>query len=151
MRTLSRLKPALPRRHLIILSGLMWSLVGVMLCRLALKWYLALTILDHWMYILGGVLLALPIHFMGFSTIARSNIERVRGLPEKPCVFAFMSWWNYPLVAFMISLGLIMRNSPIPKSYLGILYIGIGGGLFLSSLLYYGSQGRKPNKITFRE
>jgi hypothetical protein len=115
----------------------MWSLIGIMLCRLALKWYLALNIGEHWTYILAGLLLALPIHRFGFSTIAISNIKRIRLLQEKPCLFAFMSWWNYPLVAIMISLGLIMRHSPIPKSYLGILYLGIGGGLFLSSYWYY--------------
>jgi len=119
----------------------MWSLVGLMLCWLALNWYLVLNIGEHWSYVLGGLLLALPIHRFGFSMIAISNIKRIRLLPEKPCLFAFMSWWNYPLVAFMISLGLVMRHSPIPKSYLGILYIGIGGGLFLSSLRYYRTLG----------
>jgi hypothetical protein len=141
MPDLSRLKPALPRRYLLLLSGLMWSLVGLMLCRLAYRWYLALNIGDHWVYILGGLLLALPIHHFGFSIIAKSNINRIKLLPENPCLFAFMSWWNYPLVAFMISLGMVMRHSPIPKSYLGILYIGIGGGLFLSSLRYYRALG----------
>lgn len=137
MLKLSHLKPALPKSYLLLLSGVMWSLVGLMLCRLALKWYLALNIEDQWGFILVGVLLALPIHLFGFSIIAISNIKRIQLLPEKPCFFAFMSWWNYPLVAFMISLGLALRHSPIPKSYLGILYIGIGGGLFLSSLRYY--------------
>jgi len=137
MGNLSRFKPALPRRHLLLISGLMWSLIGIMLCRLALKWYLSLNIGEHWTNILAGLLLALPIHRFGFSTIAISNIKRISLLQEKPCLFAFMSWWNYPLVAIMISLGLIMRHSPIPKSYLGILYLGIGGGLFLSSYWYY--------------
>jgi hypothetical protein len=141
MPELSQLKPALPRRYLILLSGLMWSLVGLMLCRLALKWYLALNIEDYWSFILGGVLLALPIHRFGFSIIAIANIKRIQLLPEKPCLFAFMSWWNYPLVLFMISLGLALRHSPVPKTYLGILYIGIGAGLFLSSLRYYGALG----------
>jgi hypothetical protein len=100
-------------------------------------WYLALNVHDYWIYILGGILLAITIHYFGFSIIAKANIKRIRALPNKPCLFAFMSWWNYPLVAFMISLGLVMRHSHIPKYYLGILYLGIGGGLFISSLRYY--------------
>jgi hypothetical protein len=147
MQTLSRFKPAFPRRHLLLLSGLMWSLVGLMLCRLAFRWYLALNITHHWINILAGFLLALPIHFLGFSSIAKVNIVRIQALPEKPCLFSFMAWWNYPLVAFMISLGLVMRHSPIPKSYLGILYVGIGCGLFLSSLLYYKSLGFKKTSL----
>jgi len=146
MQDFSRFKPALPRRHLLLLSGLMWSLIGLMLCRLTIKWYLALNIGDHWSYILGGLLLALPIHRFGFSMIAISNIKRIKLLPEKPCLFAFMTWWNYPLVAFMIALGLTLRHSPIPKSYLGILYIGIGGGLFRSSFWYYKVLSHRDSK-----
>jgi hypothetical protein len=145
MENLSRFKPAFPTKHLLILSGLLWSLVGLMLCRLAFMWYLALNIHDYSINILGGILLAIPIHYFGFSIIAKANIKRIRALPNKPCLFAFMSWWNYPLVAFMISLGLVMRHSPIPKSILGILYIGIGCGLFLSSLHYYKSLMMKTN------
>jgi hypothetical protein len=38
----------------------------------------------------------------------------------------------------MISLGIFLREySPIPKPVLAILYLAIGGGLFLSSFLYY--------------
>jgi hypothetical protein len=69
--------------------------------------------------------------------LAKVNIPRIQDLPPKPCIFAFMQWWNYPLVIFMISLGIWMRHSPIPKQFLGILYFGIGSALFLASLLYY--------------
>ena len=137
--TLSRLKPATPRSGLLLISGLMWSLVGLMLCRLALRWYLLAGIQDHLVLLLAGVLIALAIHHFGFSIFALRNISRIRKLDEKPCVFAFMAWWNYPLVLFMIGLGLSLRHSPIPKIYLGVLYIGIGGALLLSSLHYYRS------------
>jgi hypothetical protein len=136
---LSRLKPAMPRSALILFSGLMWSLVGLMLCRLAIGWYLLEGILDQLGFLLAGTLLAFAIHLYGFSKIARKNIARIGKLNEKPCIFAFMAWWNYPLVLFMIGLGLTLRHSPFPKIYLGVLYIGIGGALLLSSLLYYNS------------
>jgi hypothetical protein len=141
MDTLSRLKPALPRSVLLFLSGLMWSLVGLMLCRLALRWYFSAGFQDQLALLLTGVLFALAIHQFGFSILARRNILRIQKLEEKPCMFAFMSWWNYPLVLFMIGLGLALRHSPIPKIHLGILYIGIGGGLLLSSLKYYKTRG----------
>ena len=141
MDTLSHLKPALPRSVLLFISGLMWSLVGLTLCRLALKWYLSAGMQDQLALLLAGILLALAIHQFGFSIIARRNILRIQNLDEKPCMFAFMAWWNYPLVLFMIGLGLALRHSPIPRIYLGVLYIGIGGGLLLSSLNYYKTQG----------
>jgi len=135
--TLSHLKPALPRSSLLLVSGLMWSLVGLMLCQLAIRWYLLAGIQDHLGFLIAGVLIALAIHSFGFSLIAKRNISRIQKLNQKPCVFAFMAWWNYPLVFLMIGLGLTLRHSPIPKTYLGVLYIGIGAALFFSSQRYY--------------
>ena len=80
-----------------------------------------------------------PSYFFGFSKVARKNIARINALRGSvSAFFAFQRWTSYPLVAFMIFLGIFLRlYSSIPKPLLAILYIGIGGGLFLSSLLYY--------------
>ncbi|MBU0510786.1 MAG: hypothetical protein KJ638_03670 [Chloroflexi bacterium] len=52
----------------------------------------------------------------------------------------------------MIAMGITLRHSPIPKHLPAVLYIGIGGGLFLSSLFYYGIlvsdlQASKPQDL----
>ncbi len=88
---------------------------------------------------LAGVLLASAIYYFGFSKLAKKNIHRITGMAgDKICIFAFQEWTSYPLIVVMVGLGLSLRNLlPIPKPYLAILYIGIGGGLFLSSLYYY--------------
>ena len=77
----------------------------------------------------------------GFSKLAKKNSKRIAGMPvEKPCIFAFQEWHSYPLVLFMIALGLTLRKfTPIPKPLLGILYVGIGGGLGSASFHYYKS------------
>lgn len=137
--TLDHLKPRASRSFLLLTSGLMWSVVGILLCRLAISWYITLGFTQHIFWFSLSIPTALAIHFFGFSKLAQVNIPRIQNLPPKPCVFAFMQWWNYPLVIFMISLGIWMRHSPIAIQYLGILYFGIGAGLFLASLLYYSS------------
>jgi hypothetical protein len=136
---LCHLKPAAPKSALLLISGLIWSLVGLMLCQLAFRWYVQAGFQDHLIFLTAGAFLALAIHQFGFSIIARRNISRIQMLDEKPCIFAFMAWWNYPLVLFMVGLGLALRHSPIHKIYLGVLYIGIGGALLLSSIRYYSS------------
>jgi hypothetical protein len=115
----------------------MWSVVGLLLCRLAITWYISLGFGDNLFWFLLSLPLGFAIYFFGFSKLAKVNIPRIQDLSPRPCVFAFMQWWNYPLVIFMIALGLWMRHSPIPKQLLGILYFGIGSALFLASLLYY--------------
>jgi len=100
-----------------------------------------------------GVILALAIYTFGFSTFANRNIHRINQYSGKlVCIFAFQSWTSYPLVAFMISLGIYLRTSSIiPKPYLAAMYFGIGGSLFLASMHYYrflfvNSNRFKPNQ-----
>ena len=57
-------------------------------------------------------------------------------MDDKKCVFSFISWKSYLIIAVMIAVGTILRHSAIPKQYLAILYIGIGLALILSSVRY---------------
>ena len=120
-------------------AGLMWTGVGAYLISLAVGWVFAPTVKSPWNYWLPGIGLAYLIFQFGFSTLASKNSLRINNLSEeKPCLFAFQEWHSYPLVLFMIGLGITLRKfTPIPKPLLGILYIGIGGGLGLASFLYY--------------
>lgn len=139
MEWINKLKPGLPKNWLLLIAGLMWTGVGIFLISLALEWIFNPAVDRPWIYWLPGVLLALAIYRFGFSRLSRKNSRRISGLEdEKPCLFAFQEWHSYPLVLFMIGLGITLRKfTPIPKPVLGILYLGIGGGLGLSSILYY--------------
>ncbi len=135
MMTLRSLKPAVSKSWLIAIAGFMWTGVGAMLCRLAYHWFVAIHTSVAIM-LLGAVMAFAAYHF-GFSKIAQRNIRRLCLLTEKTCVFAFQTWKGYLVIAFMIMLGAILRSSPVPKSYLAIVYTTIGGALFLSSFHYY--------------
>ena len=117
----------------------MWSGVGLMLCNLPYGWLLPVVFPQVLWMMLAGLLLASAIYYFGFSKLAKKNIQRITDMAgDKICIFAFQEWTSYPLIVVMVGLGLSLRNLlPIPKPYLAILYIGIGGGLFLSSLAYY--------------
>ncbi|UCF93302.1 MAG: hypothetical protein JSW39_03840 [Desulfobacterales bacterium] len=133
----ARIKPAVSKYWLIAIAGLMWSIMGAMLCGLAYNWLAAVP----WgrAVPLGsiGVCLALTAYHFGFSRIARKNIDRLRLFSERGCVFAFQAWKSYLIIGLMVMLGVILRHSAIPKHYLAIVYAAIGGALFLSSLHYY--------------
>lgn len=136
--TLTSLKPAVTKSWLIALAGLIWTGVGAMLCLLAYGW---LAVINNGMAAsLGslGVLMAVAAYYFGFSKIAQKNISRLCLLTERTCVFAFQTWKGYLIVGFMITLGIILRNSEIPKQYLAVVYTTIGGAIFLSSFHYYG-------------
>lgn len=131
------LKPAVKKSVLLFLSGIMWFCVGIMLNTFAIQWLIIYGKILSFLYAGVGFIIALAIHHFGFLRVADKNLGRIDLLGEKPCVFSFMSWKSYILVAIMVSLGITLRHSSIPKQYLAILYIGIGLALMLSSIRYF--------------
>jgi len=134
-----KLNPAVRKLWLYALSGVLWSGVGLFLCSLTIEWFQPVKPVGIIFSVLGGCVLAFLIFRFGFSGFALRNIKRIELIPkEKVCLFAFQRWTSYPLIIFMVSLGIFLRKySPIPKPWLGIMYIGIGGSLFLASFHYY--------------
>lgn len=135
----SQFKPGVPKTWLIIFSGLMWSAVGFFLISLAAGWFQQISYSSRWIYWGAGLAAAVIIARWGFSSLARKNILRITTISSSdPCFFAFQEWHSYLLIAFMMGLGITLRKfTPIPKPLLGILYTGIGGGLFGASINYY--------------
>lgn len=136
--TLNSLKPAVTKSLLIALAGLMWTGVGVMLCRVAYIWFAVTSRGIAASLGLFGIGMAVVAYYLGFSKIAKKNIKRLCLLTERTCVFAFQTWKGYLIIGIMITLGTILRNSAIPKQYLAVIYTTIGGAIFLSSFHYYG-------------
>lgn len=134
---MSWLKPAAPKFILFLISGLMWSGVGIFLNSYAIRWINNDIEVNIIMIIGVGILIALLIHRFGFNKIVLKNCNRISQMNEFPCIFSFMAWKSYLLVFVMISLGLTLRLSSIPRSYLAIIYIAIGCALIISSIKYY--------------
>ena len=134
---LADLKPAVSRYWLIALAGLMWSIVGVMLCRLAYIWLSAIPLQRSVPMGMLGIIFSLAVYRYKFSKIALKNIDRLCLMSDKSCFFAFQAWYAYLIIMVMIALGITLRHSSIPKHYLAVLYTAIGGALFLASFHFF--------------
>jgi hypothetical protein len=139
-------KPNASRPLLFLTAGLLWTFVGLWLCTLAIIWLQASEIEKRYLYVLIGSALGLGAYLTVFSQIAKKNIERLKGLPEKSCFFAFQAWHSYLVIVFMIALGLGLRHSAIPRHWLAVVYITIGGALLGASFHYYGRLNETGNK-----
>ena len=136
MRKPLRLKPAVSRRTLLLLAGLIWFGVGTMLLSFAAGWLRDGRSAHVLLLVVSGVIAALLIHHFGFLRVVDKNLGRILPMEGKRCVFSFMSWKSYLVVALMMAMGIGLRHSSIPKPYLAVLYIGIGLALVLSSIRY---------------
>jgi hypothetical protein len=134
---LSKLKPETPVYWLIAAAGFVWSSVGILLCRLAYGWLGALELQRALLSGTAGMIGAVVAYYFVFSAIAVKNLGRLSQFPEKACFFAFQAWKSYFIIVVMVAMGVALRHSAIPREYLAILYLTIGGALLLSSLHYY--------------
>jgi hypothetical protein len=133
---IKKFTPSVDKRILVLLAGLMWCGVGIMLVRFAVIWLSPMGISGSGIYFAAGFLAAMPIHHFGFLKIADKNLNRLLPLTDRKCLFSFMTWKSYLIVLIMVSMGIALRHSALPKRYLSILYNGIGLALFLSGIRY---------------
>jgi uncharacterized membrane protein YkvI len=135
---LKKLKPSVARNCLILLSAVMWSVIGAFLNFIASRW---LPSFENWQVaftyalgIVGGLIIA----FFGFNNLAKKNRDRINQYPEKVCLFAFQRWQMYLLIAVMMTMGIYMRTSElIPKFLIAPVYVAIGLALVIGSWVYY--------------
>jgi uncharacterized membrane protein len=133
----SKYDPAVDKKFLVALSGIIWTVVGIVLCNLAVKWLSQTPAKSVLVLGLAGIILSLLIHHFGFLKIVDKNIARIMAKEGKVCIFGFQPWKSYLLIMVMIVMGMTLRNSTVPKPYLAIIYIGFGGAMLLSSLRYH--------------
>ncbi len=133
----ARLNPVIPKSWLLVIAGVMWMGVGVMLCRYAFGWLSSLPWLTALLPAVLGLGLSWVINRFGFSKVALKNIERIFLYADKACLFAFQTWKGYLIIVVMMTGGILLRHSPLPRAYLAVLYTAIGGALFQASFHYY--------------
>lgn len=122
-----------------MLSGLAWTIIGIVLIVMALEWLISMH--RHTAILVAtGVIAGVLIYRFGFSRLALGNLARIKALaPEKDklCLFAFQNRRSYVIIVIMMFMGYELRHSPIPKTYLIPLYAAIGLALVFSSFHYY--------------
>lgn len=121
-----------------MIAGSVWAAAGLMLIARALLW---MTGAGPVAFELGACGLGVGIlkAQLVFVPMARRNIERINALAphkERVCVFAFQAVESYLVVGAMITLGILLRMSPLPRLALATVYTAIGSALFLASRSY---------------
>ena len=139
---MEKMRPLVARHWLFALAGLMWSAVGIMLMWRAWIWLSAME--PAWIIglVLAGAAIAFAFYYFMFTKTVAKNIKRLCGLPDPTGLLAFNTPKGYILIVFMIVLGIALRHSSLDRRILALVYVGMGGALFLASLHFYGQFHR---------
>ena len=121
---------------LLFIAGALWLGIGILMNGMSYSWLKAQPLVSSLVAFLAGFTCALVIHHFGFLRIVDKNLGRILPMAGRQCVFSFMTWKSYLLVLVMILLGVLLRQSPIPRLVLAVIYTAIGTALMLSSIRY---------------
>ena len=124
---------------LVLITGILWTLVGLMLIKRAISWFPDFTLLQIILTVIAGLILAFVKTRLIFIKATHDNIHRIMNmLGNKVLIFAFHSFKFYILIFLMIGFGTLLRNLEfIPKYTIFPIYMGVGIAMIYASIIYY--------------
>jgi len=134
---LSLILPKVRRPYLFGLAGIFWTVAGTILCARGTVWLQALPPVIGAALFIGSGILAAAGYLYGFSKIVQRNLSRIRSMPERASVFAFTAVRGYLMIGMMMTIGIALRNSSLPKYYLIVPYYAMGGVLLVGSIQFF--------------
>jgi uncharacterized membrane protein len=132
-------KPVVSKTILVLIAGLVWIMTGTFLSRLAIIWWQSYTGSFLSLFIILGLILGMIKGYYVFSGIVRKNIDRISRMDRNGFVLAFIPWKTYLLIIAMMTFGMTLRHSALPKQYLAIIYMAVGFAMVLSGFQYFTS------------
>lgn len=132
------LKPAVPKRYLMLIAGVVWSFAGGMLFGKGVNMLLLFS-QEIWWKLFISIPLGIAFYQFMFSKIFKKHSERIMSIKhERPCAFSFFNWKSYIMMGSMITLGILLRTTGIvPIRYLSIVYIAMGIPLSISAIMFF--------------
>lgn len=132
------LKPAVPKRVLLFVAAILWTVAGSMLL------FRGFRMLDPevsllWVKLSVTLLAGLVFYWKVFAGLSLKHTLRILNMKvENPCLFAFFNVRSYLMMVLMISMGVTLRKTGwVSASYLAYLYLTMSVPLMLSSVRFY--------------
>ena len=127
---LFRLKLNASRSVHLFVAAILWTVVGVSLISRGIVWLNGVESL--WIVIPALIVGTVKSLFM-LDKSAKKSVDRIIATRDGRCLGGVYSFKTWLLVLVMMAAGCLMRNSSLPKEFLGLFYVSIGWGLLFSS------------------
>jgi hypothetical protein len=134
---LVKLNPAVPKFYLFGLAGALWTFAGLVLCLRAILWLNTFSLGVELALGLGSLAIAVLGYLFLFVRVVQKNIDRIMRLPDHACVFAFTAWQGYIMIGLMMTIGITLRNTSLPKYFLAVPYTTMGAILLIGSVRFF--------------
>lgn len=126
----------IPTKYLLMVNGLLWTAIGVKIALIGIEYYQRLECIPWWFFLLSALVFA-GFWFM-FTGVVRKYSERILTMTEpKTSILKTFSVKGYLIIAFMITLGIVLKRIPqVPDSFIAWFYCGLGPGLFSAGIRF---------------
>ncbi|MFZ4464165.1 MAG: hypothetical protein ACOYN5_09970 [Bacteroidales bacterium] len=134
----SKFIPTVPRKYLMLIAGIVWSIAGSILLFKSYK-FMNFEVKYIFIYLFICVLTGLLFFYFLFSKISKRHIDRLNGFRnERYSIFSFFNLRSYLLMFGMISMGIIIRKLQLVQNQtLAYVYLTMGIPLLISSFRFY--------------
>ena len=132
------LKPTTTRRGLLFMAGIVWAVAGGILAYRGVGFIDEAALHPVVLFLIGTAGGAFFFAFM-FRKISARHVFRILHIThERPCLFSFLSWKSYLMMALMITVGVLLRRTSfIPHEDLGTAYLMMAVPLLTSSFRFF--------------
>jgi len=134
----NKFKPVISKRYLMLIAAFVWTMAGVMLLVRGTVYVLQNSNYRA-IHFLIAFLFGTGFFWALFNKISLKHINRIRNIEiENPCIFSFFNFKSYLIMAFMITVGIMLRKSShVNKDFLYTFYVGMGIPLLISAGRFY--------------
>ncbi len=129
--------PRVSKKYLPLFAGIVWGIAGSAILTIGLPALVSDRNILWLSVLISAVIFVLFFKFVFFRLYQKHSVRIDAFEREKICAFAFFDVKGYIIMAFMITLGIVIRTTKIlPPIYLGMLYTGLGFAMLGAALCF---------------
>lgn len=123
-------------RTLLLIAGLVWIIAGANILRIGIVTWL--TDSQSWLFkVCESTAVFLLFFNLVFRKLFNKHSKRIEEKRNKHSPFSFFDVKGWILMAFMITLGIVIRGYHLlPNSFISVFYTGLSSALIITGFLF---------------